>query len=134
MTKPWGTAVATGVWITTSQRRAAQGEAVRQFVQSLCADLAAGGEPTSVTTRAGQSIVGKAAVTELRALLIAGPDAMNRLAIDVTPGDNSDFGDTPPRATHTVTIRLDQTQRLGLRIMHPGRAREITIIGYWTPQ
>ena len=54
-----------------------------------------------------------------------------RLEIEVSAADTTRAARGGP--THTVVLRIDGAEALGLRIRHGGNGPGVAIIGFWTP-
>ncbi|MHC4948012.1 MAG: hypothetical protein ACYTG1_07095 [Planctomycetota bacterium] len=50
---------------------------------------------------------------------------------EATRGDHPEYGDGA--ATHTVRVRLDGHEVIGLRVLHRAEDPALLVLGYWTP-
>jgi hypothetical protein len=125
-------AVAGGLIVWSTHRRAEQAEDVRQLVVGLCADLAAGRDPAA-RLQATDTLITGPLLERLRSVTGPARGQAGALAVEVQPGDTPEAGTVGLEATHTALILLDGRQVLGLRVMHPGESADIAIIGFWSP-
>jgi hypothetical protein len=125
-------AVAGGLAVWSSHRRAEQAEAVRGLVLDLCDDLAAGRDPAP-RLRSTDPLITGPLVSRLGSVADLAGDRPGALVVVVRPGDTAEAGTVGQRATHTAVIRVDGREMLWLRVVHPGAGRDIAIIGFWSP-
>jgi hypothetical protein len=125
-------AVAGGIALVTSHRRAAQADDVQRFVTDLCDDLAAGRDPAS-HLQATDTLITKLLVSSLRSVVDQTGGRAGALAVMAEPGDTPQVGTIGQAATHTALLSVDGVEMLGLRVVHAGKGGDIAIIGFWTP-
>ncbi len=126
-------AVAAGVsWWSSGIAGQEQAE-VHWFVTAICDDVRDGRNP-SARLAATDKLVRNTLATRLREILGNAKDQSQRLTVEVAAGDTPEAGAWAGAATHTAVLSLDETEVLGLRVVHRGSTADIAIIGFWLPQ
>ncbi|MHC4217779.1 MAG: hypothetical protein ACYSU7_04905 [Planctomycetota bacterium] len=125
-------AVAGGLALLNSHRRAAQADDVHRLVTDLCDDLAAGRDPAS-HLQATDALITRPLVSRLRSAIDRAGGRPGALVVVAEPGDTPQVGTIGQTATHTAVLSVDGVEVLGLRVVHPGKNGDIAIIGFWTP-
>ena len=126
-------AVAGGLSLWGSHRRAEQTEVVQRLVIDLCDDLAAGRDPAR-RLQSTDALIKKPLMSRLRSAIDLAGGRAGALSVVVEPGDTKEAGTVGREATHTAVIRVDGRDVLGLRVVHHGPNGDLAIIGFWSPR
>ncbi len=115
--------------VTWNSRREDQTtDEVRQFVVSLCDDLASGRDPMP-RLRGTNPLVAEPLVRRLRA--ITATSSPDTVTVTVSTGDVEVAPSGPP-ATHTAVVRAGDQDAIGLRLVHHDPGTDIVVVGFWT--
>ncbi len=122
--------VAAGVAWWSSRVAAQEQTEVHAFVAAVCEDIRAGRNP-SARLAATDKLIRNTVATRLREILGNANQQSQRLTVEVAAGDTPEAGKAAGAATHTAVLSLDETEVLGLRVVHRGSTADIAIIGFW---
>lgn len=120
--------VAGALWVWESGRRAARIEQVRLFVEALV-DEAAAGRDLAAALASSDPLLRRHLIEALDEATAGG----RTLRVSVSEGEAPQAGHPPEPATHTAMIEAVGRPVLGLRLLHEGDSRPITVIGLWRP-